>query len=100
MKKYLLQIIGLCVSLISYVYFIPWIDIGIFLDKTEYDQFYLDVLRPPFMVINGIFIALFALSFFFKKQTKWLFVLFIISFLIMFCINHYYWSVLNHGQGA
>lgn len=103
MKKYLLQIVGLLVSLMHHSYFVRWIDYGVFVDKTEYDAFYLDVLRQPFMMVNGVFIGLFALSFFsafLKKYTKWLFLLFIISCLIMFWVDNHYWNALNHGQGG
>lgn len=103
MKEYLLPIVGLLASLMSYSYFVMWIDYGIFMDKTEYDAFYLNNLRQPFMIINGVFIASFALSFFstlLKKHIKWLFLLFAISCLAMFLVDNHYWNRLNHGQGG
>lgn len=103
MKKYVLPTVGLLGSLMSYSYFVMWIDYGIFMDKTEYDAFFLSTLRLPFMVVNGIFIALFALSFFsafLKNHIKWLFLLFVISCLIMFGVDYHYWTTLNHGQGG
>lgn len=103
MKRSLLQFLGLLISLISYSYFVMWIDYGIFMDKTEYDAFYLNTLQTPFMVVNGIFIALFVSSFFstfLKTHIKWLFLLFFISSLIMFLVDNHYWNMLNHGQGG
>ncbi len=100
MKKYILQIIGLLLSVISYLYFVLFIDNNIWLDKTEYDRFYLDTLQKPFMIINGLFIGMFILSFFFKKYTKWLIILFVICLIALYFTNNYYWNILNHGQGG
>ncbi len=100
MKKYILQIIGLLLSVLGYLFFVVMPNWNIFLDKTEYDKFYLDILQKPFMIVNGIFLVLFILSFFFKKYTKWLIILYLISFISMYLINYYYWSILNHGQGG
>ncbi len=100
MKKYTLQIIGLISSMLGYMYFVIIPSLGIFLDKTEYDRFYLDTLQKPFMIVNGVFIVLFILSFFFKKYTKYLLLLLVISFIAMYLVDFYYWSTLNHGQGG
>ncbi len=100
MKKNFLQIIGLLLSCLSCFYFVVYIYMSIWLDKTEYDRFYLDILYKPFVLVHSIFIGLFILSFFFKKYTKYLLILLVISVTSMYLINHHYWSVLNHGQGA
>ncbi len=100
MKKHLMNIVGVIFSVISYLYFVFVLDTAFIGGKTPYESFYLANLQQPFQIVTLTFIALFIGSFFAKKYTKWLWIVFVIACVIMFLINNHYYSILNHGQGG
>ncbi len=97
MKKHLMNIVGLIFSVIGYLYFVFVLDTSFVGGKTEYEHFYLAYLQLPFQIVTTTFIVLFIGSFFAKKYTKWIWIVFIIACAIMYAVNSHYYNLLPNG---
>jgi len=67
---------------------------------TEYGRFYTKKLFPVFFGLNSIFLAGFLLSFFLKKKSKQLLILYICITILYFITNYYFSIQLENGQGG